>query len=322
MEIVTKQQKIDVLEGVFGESTLANSGKNISVICPVCRANSKSSAKKRKLSICLEKGIYHCWVCETKGRNVAKFAIRNASANKNDFATLNELFAFDDTNEEKEPEYILRLPDDFCLLVNASGRLGNIANSYLRKRGLSQNDLLRYKIGISNEYEYVNRIIFPSFCEDMKLNYFLSRTYDDNQIRKYKNCKIQRKDIIFNEHLIEWDRQVVLVEGVFDAIKAGDNSIPMLGSWIDESHHIFKKIVHERTPVILGLDPDAIEKTMKIAKNLNQYGIDVRITQHKDKDFGDMTKEEANYYIQTAQKYELTDRIGYLIQSISSGSIF
>ena len=154
MEIVTKQQKIDVLEGIFGESTLANSGKNISVICPACRANSKSSAKKRKLSICLEKGIYHCWVCETKGRNVAKFAIRNASANKNDFATLNELFAFDDTNEEKEPEYILRLPDDFCLLVNATGRLGNIANSYLRKRGLSQNDLLRYKIGISNEYEY------------------------------------------------------------------------------------------------------------------------------------------------------------------------
>ena len=94
------------------------------------------------------------------------------------------------------------------------------------------------------------------------------------------------------------------------------------GSWIDESHYLFKKIVQERTPVVLGLDPDAIEKTMKIAKNFKQYGIDVRITQHEDKDFGDMTKEEANYYIQSAQKYELTDRIGYLIQSISSGSIF
>ena len=175
---------------------------------------------------------------------------------------------------------------------------------------------------ISNEYEYVNRIIFPSFCEDMKLNYFLSRTYDETEKRKYKNCKIQRKDIIFNEHLIEWDRQVVLVEGVFDAIKAGDNSIPMLGSWIDESHYLFKKIVQERTPVVLGLDPDAIEKTMKIAKNLKQYGINVRISQHEDKDFGDMTNDEANYYIQSAQKYELTDRIGYLIQSISSGSIF
>ena len=322
MEIVTKQQKIDVLEGVFGESTLANSGKNISVTCPVCRTNSKSSAKKRKLSICLEKGIYHCWVCETKGRNIAKFAVRHTNANKNVFATLNELYEFDDVNEEKEPEYILRLPDDFCLLVNTTGRLGSIANSYLHKRGLTQNDLLRYKIGISDEYEYVNRIIFPSFCEDMKLNYFLSRTYDETEKRKYKNCKIQRKDIIFNEHLIEWDRQVVLVEGVFDAIKAGDNSIPMLGSWIDESHYLFKKIVQEHTPVVLGLDPDAIEKTMKIAKNFKQYGIDVKITQHQDKDFGDMTKEEANYYIQSSQKYELTDRIGYLIQSISSGSIF
>ena len=322
MEIVTKQQKIDVLECIFGESTLANSGKNISVICSVCKTDSKSSSKKRKLSICLEKGIYHCWVCEAKGHNIAKFAIRNTFVNKVDIATLNDLFSFDDNKEEKEPEYILRLPDDFCLLVNATGRLGSIANSYLHKRGLTQNDLLRYKIGISGEYEFNNRVIFPSFCEDMKLNYFLSRTYDDNQFRKYKNCKIQRKDIIFNEHLIEWDRQVVLVEGVFDAIKAGDNSIPMLGSWIDESHHIFKKIVHERTPVVLGLDPDAMEKTMKIAKNFNQYGIDVRITQHEGKDFGDMTKDEANYYIQSAQKYELTDRIGYLIQSISSGSIF
>ena len=104
MEIVTKQQKIDVLEGIFGESTLANSGKNISVICSVCKADSKSSARKRKLSICLEKGIYHCWVCETKGRNIAKFAVRSANASKHDFVTLNELFAFNDTNEEKEPE--------------------------------------------------------------------------------------------------------------------------------------------------------------------------------------------------------------------------
>ena len=322
MEIVTKKQKIDVLEGIFGESTLANSGKNISVICPACKSDSKSSSKKKKLSICLNKGIYHCWVCEAKGYNIAKFAIRNTFVNKSDVATLNDLFSFDDDKEEKEPDYILRLPEDFCLLVNATGRLGKVATSYLHKRGLTQNDFLRYKIGISSEFEFNNRVIFPSFCEDMKLNYFLSRTYDDNQFRKYKNCNIQRKDIIFNEYLIEWEQPIVLVEGVFDAIKAGHNAIPMLGSWIDESHFLFKKIVHEKTPVTLGLDPDAIEKTMKIAKNFKQYGIDVKITQNKEKDFGDMSKDEANYYIQSAQKYELTDRIGYLIQSISSGSIF
>ena len=322
MEIVTKQQKIDVLEGIFGQSTLANSGKNISVICPACKSDSKSSSRKKKLSICLNKGIYHCWVCESKGHNIAKFAIRNTFVNKSDIAILNELFSFDENKEEKEPEYILRLPEDFCLLVNATGRMGKVATSYLHKRGLTQRDFLRYKIGISSEYEFNNRVIFPSFCNDMKLNYFLSRTYDDNQFRKYKNCKIQRKDIIFNEHLIEWDKPIILVEGVFDAIKAGDNSVPMLGSWIDESHYLFKRVVQEQAPVILGLDPDAIDKTMKIAKNFMQFGIDVKITNHKEKDFGAMGKEEANYYIQSAKKYELTDRIGYLIKGISSGSIF
>lgn len=322
MEIVTKQQKIDVLEGIFGESTLANSGKNVSVICPACKSDSKSSSRKKKLSVCLNKGIYHCWVCEAKGHNIAKFAIRNTFVNKSDVATLNDLFSFDDNKEEKEPEYILRLPEDFCLLVNAPGRMAKIAMSYLHKRGLTQNDFLRYKIGISGEYEFNNRVIFPSFCDDMKLNYFLSRTYDDNQFRKYKNCQIQRSDVIFNEHLVEWDKPVILVEGVFDAIKAGDNAVPMLGSWIDERHYLFKKLVHEQSEVVMCLDPDAIDKTMKIAKNFKQYGLEVKLSKHTDKDFGDMTKQEANYYIQSAQKYELTDRIGYLIQSISSGSIF
>ena len=40
MEIVTKQQNIDALEGIFGESTLANSDKKISVICPACKSDS------------------------------------------------------------------------------------------------------------------------------------------------------------------------------------------------------------------------------------------------------------------------------------------
>ena len=79
MKITTKQEKIDLIETSFGESSLANSGKNVSVVCPVCKENSRASSKKKKLSICLEKGIYHCWVCESKGKNVASFAFKNAA---------------------------------------------------------------------------------------------------------------------------------------------------------------------------------------------------------------------------------------------------
>ena len=72
----------------FGPVQISNSGENANVVCPVCEASGKVTSKK-KLSINLEKGIYHCWVCETKGRNIAKFAVRHTSVPKNAFATLN-----------------------------------------------------------------------------------------------------------------------------------------------------------------------------------------------------------------------------------------
>jgi len=321
MEITTKQEKIDLIESAFGESLLANSGKNVSVSCPVCKQNSRTNSKKKKLSICLEKGIYHCWVCESKGKNVASFAFRFANADSVTRQRLIESFNLSQEVEE-DKKVVIKLPEDFSLLYFDNSRQGVIAKRYLHKRGCNPDDLLRYKIGISNDPEYVNRIIIPSFSEDMKLNFYLSRSYDESSIRKYKNCDAKKTEVIFNEYLTNWNKPVVLVEGVFDAIKAGDNAIPVLGSWIDETHLIFQKIVSKKSKVILGFDPDAIEKTMKIAKNLSSFGIDVSICEHKETDFGDMSKEEVKFYIENSKKYEISDRITYLIKNISSGSIF
>lgn len=321
MEITTKQEKIDLIESAFGESLLANSGKNLSVTCPICKNNSRSSSKKKKLSICLEKGIYHCWVCESKGKNVASFAFKNGLVNTQSRAKINE--AFNLVQEEiEEKETVLSLPSDFSMLYLDNSRQGRIAKRYLHKRGCTSDDLLRFKIGISNEAEYVNRIIIPSFSDDMKLNFFLSRTYDENSTRKYKNCDAKKTEVIFNEYMIDWTRPVVLVEGIFDAIKSINNTVPILGSWIDETHYIFQKVVKNKTPVVLGMDPDAMQKTMKIAKNLASFGIEVKICDHKEKDFGDMSREEVKFYIENAKKYEISDRITYLIKNISSGSIF
>ena len=321
MKITTKQEKISLIESAFGDSLLANSGKNVSISCPLCKENSRTSSKKKKLSICLEKGIYHCWVCEAKGKNVALFAFKNSSIDNQTRVKLSEAFNLQQ-EIEKEKEAVVKLPPDFKLLYLDNTRQGKIAKRYLHKRGCNSNDLLRFKIGISNESEYINRIIIPSFSDNMKLNFFLSRSYDESSIRKYKNCDGKKTEIIFNENLIDWTKPIVLVEGVFDAIKSTENTIPVLGSWIDESHYVFQKIVKNNTPVILGMDPDAIDKTMKIAKNLASFGIDVKICDHKEKDFGGMTKEEVKFYIQNAKKYEISDRIEYLIKNISSGSIF
>ena len=68
MDIVTYKEKLNLITGIFGDGVVSRDGNNISVQCPICKKSTKQSNKK-KLSISLETGVYHCWVCETKGKN-------------------------------------------------------------------------------------------------------------------------------------------------------------------------------------------------------------------------------------------------------------
>jgi DNA primase len=319
MKVITIKEKTTTLSGVFGEYDTSRSGKNISVFCPNC-ARSPKTKKKKKLSICLETGIYHCWICEIKGKNIAYLVKKE----KGDIEALSKLYQYFGTSSSLNTEDIktIALPEDFKLLCLSSGINAKTATYYLRNRGLTIDDIIKYKVGISNQFEFNNRVIFPSFDSSLNLNFYLSRTYDENVFRKYKNCDTIKKDIIFNENMIDWSRQIVLVEGVFDAIKAGDNAVCMLGSWIDESYKLFKTIVKHKTPVILALDPDAIEKAQKISKKLSEYCIDVKIATHTGKDFGDMTKKEAKFYIHNSKRFDVADRMRYLIGEIKSGSMY
>ena len=106
---------------------------------------------------------------------------------------------------------------------------------------------------------------------------------------KYKNPPAS-KDIIFNELYVDWDNDLVLVEGVFDAIVAG-NAVPILGSTLRENSKLFKKIVESDTPVYLALDEDVRDKELKIMKKLLTFGLEVyKIDTSGFDDVGSMTK--------------------------------
>jgi len=109
---------------------------------------------------------------------------------------------------------------------------------------------------------------------------------------KYKNPPVS-KDIIFNELYLEWDEELIIVEGAFDAIKAGKNSVPILGSTLRQESRLFTKIVENDTPVLVALDPDAEKKAMRLIKDLLEYGIEVRkLDVAPYNDIGEMPKEE------------------------------
>jgi DNA primase len=318
--MITVKEKIRLIEACFGMVKIANDNKNVVVFCPICKEKGRD---KRKLAIEIKNGVYHCWVCESKGKNIGRLALKHSMQKK---AAI-DLYTYykkdkDDECIQTEQRKNIILPSDFRLIATNRDITARSGRDYLKNRGFKEKDIWRFRAGVSNTYLFKNRVIFPSFDNEQNLNFFTARTFDKNIKKRYYNASGKRKNIIFNEFDIDFKKELVLVEGVFDLLNAPENSTCILGSWIDKSYKLFQMLVKNKTPVILCFDEDAINKTQKIAKSLHEYCVDVKISNHKSKDFGDMEKDEVNYWINTAKPYNNVNRISYLIKEISSGSMF
>jgi DNA primase len=130
--------------------------------------------------------------------------------------------------------------------------------------------------------------VIPSFDNDGDVNYFVARSYSGDSY-KYKNPKAS-KNIIFNHLYIDWNKDLTIVEGIFDALIAG-NSVPILGSTLRSDSELIREIVRNDTPVFIALDPDAAEKERRIIKTLLKYDIELyKIDVSGYEDVGSMPK--------------------------------
>jgi len=209
-------------------------------------------------------------------------------SNEVDIGKYEEIFS---DQKNSIPEHRVFLPKNFKTLSSAliPGRQRPI--KYLLDRGVTELDILKWKIGFCDYGEYRDRVIIPSFNESGELNYFVSRLYNESSYAKYKNPP-KTKNIIFNELMIDWTQDIVLVEGVFDAMKA-ENSIPILGSILREDSLLFERLCQHNSRVYLALDPDADTKAYRIANLLMKNDIRVyKIDVLPYNDVGEMTREE------------------------------
>jgi len=320
----TYTQKIEFISACFDkEYKIAKSGKNISVECPKCG----SGTGKKKLSICLDTWICHCWVCNIKGKTPYKIIKDYISID------LSKVFLKQfgekkiDEDSESDSEDSVTFPSRFNMFTNVSS--SNLdpdvrdCLKYLKKRGVTREQLWRHKIGYFSSNNLSRRVVFPSFDNEQKLNFYVTRAIDEDAFLKYKNSKAKKTDIVFDELRINWDNELMIVEGVFDMIKCQSNTTCLLGSSLNTAHKLFQKIVKHKTPVLLGLDPDMKEKTFKIAKILSSYDIQVRIFQHDSKnDIGALDKELVRQKCSEAPIYSSESRLLHMIGTIHSGSIF
>jgi len=282
------KEKKKILHEILGNYIDRN--KELLFACPKC------SHHKRKLSVNVDKNMFKCWVCDYRGRSIVRLVKRFGSYTQlqkwrqlsggTELERFCDLFS-EDGNEDAKSK--VELPAEFRTLtsrkVSATGRH---AFNYLQSRGVTFEDIVRWKIGYCFEGEYRNRVIIPSFDDDGDTNFFIARSYNGDSY-KYKNPRAT-KNIIFNELYVDWTNDLTLVEGAFDAIVAG-NAVPLLGSSLQENSKLVRSIVYNDTPVFVALDPDAAKKERRLIQTLLKYDIELyKIDVNGYEDVGSMPK--------------------------------
>ena len=103
----------------------------------------------------------------------------------------------------------VKLPENFKPIIGNKGFTAKQAYRYLRKRNLSNDDILKYNIGYCDYGKYRNMIIIPSYNSEGQLNYFISRSFEKDAFIKYRNPDCSRNIIPF-ELFINFDLPLIL----------------------------------------------------------------------------------------------------------------
>ena len=263
---------------------------------------------KPKLQINIVSQKWHCWVSNQGGHSIYSL-FKKINADSRYFTELKGLVFIPSKSEDKtESKIIVSLPREFLpLWVMNKSLYRNQAKSFLHKRGITDVDIKKYKIGFCDSGLYEGRIIIPSYDDKGLLNYFVGRSFVGEKM-KYKNPNVSR-DIIPFDWYIAWSFPIVLCEGVFDAISIRTNAIPMLSK--KPSKSLLRKIFEKNVKTIyIALDDDAKKDAYNMSEFFKDFGIDCKVVKlPTDKDPNDLGWEKITTLIQTTESASFSDSI-------------
>jgi len=224
-----------LLESLLGKSKNARGGDEAVFSCPNCNHH------KKKLTFNKYTQKFQCWVCGFKGARAIQL-LKFIKAPYTAFQELKDIdtqYNFKTAHVEK-PKDQLQLPEGFISLLKGKGLTRDKAWNYLKSRGVTAQDVVKYNIGYIEEGPLTNFIIIPSYDRHGILNYWVGRSFDP------------------------------------------------------QAYH--KELVRGRVKQIyLALDQDAINDSLKYAKELMSYGKEIFLLELGGKDpseigFGEMTR--------------------------------
>jgi hypothetical protein len=191
-------------------------------------------------------------------------------------------FAVNFSEVSTKPVSELSLPTDFIPMTDISNSIEyKNALRYLLKRNITKYDMLRYNIGYCERGEFSQRIIVPSYSKEGKLDFFVGRSYYDASL-KYNNS-VASKDFVGFGSFIDFNQEITLVEGVFDAFSVRYNCIPLFGKTLSKS--LKTELLSNKTPSVnVLLDSDAVRESIRIIEFLLRNNIKTRFINIGEKD--------------------------------------
>ena len=292
---------IELLEDVLGDHKQHYGSKGqISFDCPVCAEEKglETGDGKGNLEINYSRHVYKCWACsETNGTHGPLGKLFDKYGTKKQ-KKVYELIKPEELKKEEVWRPKLRLPEGFTKFSDSNPIFipHREAMNYLTSRGITNEIIERFGIGYTVKGDFAFRIVVPSYNKEGQLNYFVARAWANKKM-KYKNPAVPKDEIIFNESLINWEKDVYLVEGAFDSFFL-ENSIVMLGKVM--SKLLFETLYNNaKGNIIICTDGAAWENGLKLYHELNGGTLYNRIKIVKlplDKDVCDLKGQIEEYY--------------------------
>ena len=305
----------NILKEILGESKQGGYDRGVTQYqfnCPSCAEEKGGSDEKFNFEVSLSLGRVHCWACNFSGpisRVVKEYG--GTEALKDYYAAVKDIKEskyyniglFKDIAENAYLNDYIKLPDTFTKIDLSKCRKKKLVE-YLQKRRITQDIIDQHNIGYTTwdeeKWQMRDRIIIPSYDSAGDLNYWVGRDFSGNEKKmKYWNSKNDKNEIVFQESLIQWDANIVLVEGVFDAL-AYPNAISLLGKTLTygcKLHTTLKERANAN--IIVCLDGDTeIEETKRIYNILNTGRLFGKIwyiglkNDSQYKDFGEIYEAE------------------------------
>jgi len=252
--MIPKQKIIDIYNNLDIPSW--TEGKNVTqgwveVQCPFCADSS------HHCGVHPETELFSCWICGKKGHftdllmeltglsfSECKNLISDSSATfkKRPLDMIKEKLLGESIVEQQAKIFTnhIKLPDTFELVTYDTNF--SLLDSYLERRDVSIDTIVKHKCGVCRAGYYMNRLIIPIFYQGKLVSYQAADLTGFANL-KYRSAPLsisRINDFLYNYDEIKVGGRMIIVEGVLDAWRIGVEAVAAFTSHLTKAQ---KKLI-------------------------------------------------------------------------------